>query len=556
MSQRPNETSPAGIAGGSGVARAALLIATATVLARLMGFVRVIVFARTVGPSCLGDTYFTANTVPNIIFDVVAGGALSSLVVPVIAGPAATGDRAVVDRTFSALLTWAATLLIPIMLIGFAITQPVMRLLVGNGHPGCRAGEEVAVGARMLAVFLPQVVIYGLAVILIGTLQGHRRFLGPALGPLVSSLVVIAAYAVFAGVASHRERDLSTLSRSHELILSVGTTLGVAALAVPMLVPAFRLRLKVRPSFRFPPGAAVTVRRMAVSGALVLGSQDLATAVVLRLANDRGTAGAVVLYNLAWTVFTVPWAVAAVPLATSTFPGMTAAWQSGERDRYATTLARTARVLTVVAAAGTAVMVATAGPLAKVVVLGAPGHVSPEVLSRGLVCFAPGLLGYGLVALLSRALYAQGNARTPATAAVGGWAVAVAADIVLAATMPRGWTVAAIGLGTSLGVTVMGGWLLVAVRRTTATTPLGGVARAVMAALVAGLVAGVAGWGTAQALAGSRGVVADLLIAVTVAAIAVAVDLAVAAVLDRSTVGLLLSLRGRRDLARSGRRNV
>jgi len=88
------ETAPA-----PDIARAAVMIACVTIAARLAGFARVIVFARIVGPSCLGDTYFTANTVPNIIFDIVAGGALSSLVVPVLAGPAAAGERRVVDRT-------------------------------------------------------------------------------------------------------------------------------------------------------------------------------------------------------------------------------------------------------------------------------------------------------------------------------------------------------------------------------------------------------------------------------------------------------------------------
>jgi putative peptidoglycan lipid II flippase len=525
---------------GSGVARAAVLVATITVLARLTGFARMIVFARTVGPSCLGDTYFTANTVPNIVFDIVAGGALSSLVVPVLAGPAAIGDRDQVDRTFSALLTWAVTLLVPVMAVGLALTHPLMRVLVGGGHPGCAASDEVAVGARMLAVFMPQVVIYGLAVILIGTLQAHRRFLGPALGPLISSLVVIAAYGLFAALAAHRETGLVTLHRSHELILSVGTTLGVAALVIPMLLPALRLRVGLRPTYRFPPGVAATIRRMALSGALVLGSQDLATAVVLRLANDRGTDGAVVLYNLAWTVFTVPWAVAAVPLATTVFPGLTASWQAGEREGYVATVARTARVMVVVVAAAAALMIATAAPLSRVVVLGAPGHVAPVVLSRALVAFAPGLVGYGFVALMSRALYAQGNARTPASAAVVGWAVAIAADILLAVALPRAWTVAAIGIGTSIGVTVTGAWLLAAVRRSTGLGALGGLPRAAAAALTGGGLAAAAGWGIAAALPNRHGVAINLGVAAAAGAVAAAVHAATTGFLDRPTARLLL----------------
>ncbi|HVS67474.1 MAG TPA: lipid II flippase MurJ [Mycobacteriales bacterium] len=524
---------------GSGIVRAALLIAVVTALARAAGFARVIVFARTVGPSCLGDTYFTANTVPNIVFDIVAGGALSSLVVPLIAPAAASGDRDRVARTTSALLTWAATLLVPVMLIGLFLTHPLMRLLVGNGHPGCAAADEVAVGARMLAIFLPQVVIYAVAVILIGVLQGHRRFLGPALGPLVSSLVVIAAYGVFAGVATHDETGLTTLTRSHELVLSVGTTLGVAALIVPMLLPAVRIRLRVRPSYRFPPGVASRVRRMALSGALVLGSQDLATAVVLRLANDRGTDGAVVLYNLAWTVFTVPWAVAAVPLATSAYPQLSAAWQSGARAAYAATLARTTRVMLVVVGAAAAVMAAAAAPVARVVILGAPGDVDPNLLVRALITFALGLPGYALVALMSRSLYAQGNNKTPATAALGGWMIAIVVDVVLAGTMPRTWTVAAIGIGTSIGVTVAGVWLLIAVARSAGASVLDGLRRAASAGIVGAGIAGLAGWVLAHPLT-SHGVARNAASAVVVGAATVVVYLAAAAAIDLATLRSLL----------------
>jgi putative peptidoglycan lipid II flippase len=519
------------------------MIAVITVLARLMGFARVVIFARTVGPSCLGDAYYTANTVPNIVFDVIAGGALSSLVVPVLAGPAAAGDRETVDRTVSALLTWAAALLVPVMVIGLLITHPLIHPLVGSGHQHCSAGSEISVGASMLAVFMPQVVIYGVAAILIGVLQAHHRFLGPAVGPLVSSVVVSAAYIVFAVVSKSRETDLSTLTRSHELVLSIGTTLGVLALLVPMLWPAFRLGMRLRPSLHFPPGVAGTIRKMAVSGALVLGSQDIATAVVLRLANQRGTGGAVVIYNLAWTVFSVPWAVVAVPLATSTFPGLTAAWQAGERERYDETVARTARVMLLAIAGAAALMVATAAPVARVVVLGAPGHVDPDLLSRGLVCFAPGLLGYALVALLSRALYAQGNARTPAIAALVGWLVAIGVDVVLAFTLSSGWTVAAIGIGTSVGVSVSGVWLVVSVLRSAGGAALAGLRRAVLAAVVPGLVAAGAGYAVASQLH-RAGVLVNLVVAVGVAGLALGVHLGLAAALDRSTVQMLVS-RGR-----------
>jgi putative peptidoglycan lipid II flippase len=513
-----------------GIASAALLIAAVTVVARLMGFVRVIVFARTVGPSCLGDTYYTANTLPNIVFDVVAGGALSSLVVPVLAGPVARGDRASVNRTASALLTWAASILVPVAVVGALLVHPMIRLLVGS---------EVAVGARMLLVFMPQVVLYGIGIVLVGIVQAHRRFLGPAFGPLLSSLVVAGTYLLFAAVSSRRETHLSTLTRAHELILSVGTTLGVVALVIPLLLPTVRTGVRLRPTFRFPPGVAAVVRRMAVSGALVLGSQDLAGAVVLRLTNDSGTTGAVVLYNLAWTVFLVPWAVLAVPLATSAFPGLTASWQHDDRDRYAATTASGVRVLMVVVVGAAAVLAAASGPAARVVVLGAPGGAAPTVLARALVTFAPGLVGYSLMALVSRALYAQGNARTPATATASGWAIAVAVDIVLVAALPASWAVAAVGVGSSVGLSIAAGWMLWALHRSAGAAALAGLRRATTAALFGGGIAVAAGTAVARALPGG-GVAHDLLALVGITAVVAGVHLAAVRALDRPTVALLV----------------
>src|SRR3954452_16807926 len=117
----------------SGIARAAAVVAVVTIGARMVGFVRILVFAHTVGPTCLGDTYYTANTVPNILFDVVAGGALARLAVPLLTGPAAEGDREVADRTASALMTWTLLLLLPVTIAGLLAARPIMNLLVGNG---------------------------------------------------------------------------------------------------------------------------------------------------------------------------------------------------------------------------------------------------------------------------------------------------------------------------------------------------------------------------------------------------------------------------------------
>ena len=521
-----------------GIARAAAMVAIVTVVARAVGFGRILVFAHTVGPTCLGDTYYTANTVPNILFDIVAGGALTSIVVPVMAGRVATGDTDGADRTASALLTWSLVLLVPVLLIGLVAARPIMDVLVGNGHPGCAASQEKAVGARMLIVFMPQVLLYGAGIVLTGVLQAHRRFLAPAVAPLLSSLVVIAAYAAFAASASERETSLSTLTRRHELILSLGTTAAVVALVLPLLAPLRRTGRRLRPTLHFPSGVAPTVRRLAVAGAVVLGSQDLATAAMLRLANDRGDNGAVVLFNLAWTVFLLPWAVLAVPVATAAFPSLVAQWEGGARDAFAQTAAAAARALVLACTAAAAVMVACAEPAARVVVLGAPGNVPPQQLGRSLVMFAPGLIGFGLVALLSRVHYASGDSRTPAVSTAVGWGVAVVCDVALVVVFPRDWTAAALGLGTSIGMTTAA-VLMVRALRAAQRDCLRGVGATTRSGLVAGGVAAAAGWAFALLLSGG-GVTVSLLWTVAVGTACVLLFAALAYRLDPVPTRLLL----------------
>ncbi|MGH3207233.1 MAG: lipid II flippase MurJ, partial [Trebonia sp.] len=190
--------------GRQGIGRAAVMIGVITVLARLVGFGRQVVFAHTVGTTCLGTAYTTANMVPNIIYDIVLGGALSSVVVPVLAGPADTGGAsgaggAEARRIASALLTWTVLLLVPVSAALALAAHPLVSALL-SGAANCPRGPLAGVGARMLIVFAPQVLLYGLAVVLYGILQSHRRFGAPALAPLLSSLVVIGAYAWFGEV--------------------------------------------------------------------------------------------------------------------------------------------------------------------------------------------------------------------------------------------------------------------------------------------------------------------------------------------------------------------
>jgi len=504
-----------------GVAGAAALIAVLTLLARLAGFGRTLVFTNTVGADSTGDTYLAANTVPNIVFEVVAGGALASLVVPMLAGGIAVGDREQVRRTASALLGWTLLILTPLSVVIALASEPIAELLLGGG-----GSAEVDLAARFLLVFAPQVVLYGIGIVLTGVLQAHRRFAGPALAPLLSSLVVAAAYLLFAGMGGSREVD--DLSTPAGLVLSVGTTLGVVALSLCLLVPVHRLGLGLRPSLRFPVGAAPRVRRLALAGVLTLAGQQAVAAVAIRLAND-GPDGTQVVYFAGLTLFLVPWAALAVPVATSAYPGLSEKAELADETGYRRALAPAAVLVVVASAVAAGVLVAVSGPMARVFLASAP-ESTVAALRDTIIAFAPGLVGYGLVALLTRALYARGLWKAPTVCVVGGWLLAVAADVVLARLLPvedRGLALAA---GHSLGVTVAGLGLLVVVARAAGPAALHGVARSGGTAIVGAALAAAGGLWVARALGADpvpdgvvRAVGAGLAAAATVLVIVAAV---------------------------------
>ncbi|OZV75387.1 virulence factor MviN [Micromonospora echinospora] len=537
---------PAPLAGAGRVAGAAALIAVLTVAARLAGFARTAVFTWVVEKSDLGGMYVIANTVPNIIFEIVAGGALASLVVPLLAGAVGAGDRAAVAATTGALLTWTVTLLVPLAVLVALLADPIVGAISESRSP-----EELAAGARMLRVFAPQLPLYGVGIVLTGVLQAHRRFAWPVLAPLLSSLTVIVVYLVFGG-AEGRGVTVAGVSRGGELILSAGTTLGVVVLSLSLLVPLRRLGLRLRPGYAFTADARARVGGLAVAGAVTVTAQQVALLVILNRVSG-GPTGSPQVFNLAQTMYLLPWAVLAVPLAVAAYPTLAAASAGGDEESYRGTLAPTVRGVLLFSSLGAAALVGTALPVGRFFPLGA------DTTAAAIAGFAPGLLGYGLFAVLSRALYARGDTR-PATVAITlGWLAVPVVALPLAAVLPAADRVLAVALANSVGMLLLGGLLLVAVRRAAGPAALAGSLRAGAAGVLAAAVAALAGAQVAGALAGtgggtpttSRAVLEGMLSGVVVGV----VFLAVAYPADRRDVrpllaGLLRRLPGR---GRAGR---
>jgi putative peptidoglycan lipid II flippase len=167
---------------GEGIARGAAVVASLTILSRILGLVRTLVFSQTIGASCLGTAYVTANQVPDLLYNLILGGALTSAMVPILARSAERAandpaEKARVGQITSALLTWTVVIVVPLVLIIVAAAGPMASLLnPSNPSAHCGHADVVAVTSDMLRVFAPQALLYGLSVVLYGLLQSYRRF--------------------------------------------------------------------------------------------------------------------------------------------------------------------------------------------------------------------------------------------------------------------------------------------------------------------------------------------------------------------------------------------
>ncbi|MET7672008.1 murein biosynthesis integral membrane protein MurJ [Micromonospora luteifusca] len=474
---------PAPLAGAGRLAGAAALIAVLTVASRLAGFGRTAVFTWVVQQSDLGGMYVIANTVPNIVFEIVAGGALASLVVPLLAGAVAAGDRRAVAATTGALLTWTVSLLVPLAVLVVLFANPIISL-ISEG----RSASELAAGARMLRVFAPQLPLYGIGIVLTGVLQAHRRFAWPVIAPLLSSLTVVVVYVAF-GAAQGRGVSVAQVGRDGELLLSGGTTLGVVVLSLSLIIPLRRLRLRPRFGYAFTGDVRARIGGLATAGAVTVAAQQVALLVVLNRVSG-GPTGSPQVFNLAQAIFLLPWAVLAVPLAVAAYPTLAAASAAGDEDDYRRTLSGTVRGVLLFSCLGVAALIGTAQPIAA---LFYPGN--PASTAAAITGFAPGLLGYGLFAVLSRALYARGDTR-PATVAITlGWLVVPAVAVPLTVLLPTSDRVLAVTSANSVGMLVLGALLLLAVLRSAGRRALAGAARAGAAGGLAGVLAALAGLG-------------------------------------------------------------
>jgi putative peptidoglycan lipid II flippase len=431
------------------LARSGVGMAAGTVASRGTGFLRTVVIASAIGAGGVGNSYAVANTVPNALYDLLLGGILSAVIVPLLVQAAHDDDDG--GEAYAQRLVTIVTVALTVTAILAVILSPA--IIWVYAHHARPAQRELAI--TFARFFLPQLLFYGVGATFGAILNVRGSFAAPMWAPVINNVVVIGSGIAF-DVVTHNAPHPGHLTHTQTLILAIGTTAGVVAQTVALL-PALRrigFKLKARWDWR---GAGL--RRAGPFAGWVLGyvvTNQLGYVVIVALAESVGKGrGVYAVYSYAYIVFLLPYSVVAVTVITALFPGMSRSAAEGDEPAVSHSLSQGLSLAGVVLVPATVLLIVL-GPQIAVVVFQhgqttpAEAHLTGQVLQA----FGIGLLPFSAFQMQLRAWLAVRDSRTPMLVNVWATAINLLLDVVLYFTLPTHQKAIGLAVGYSLSYVV------------------------------------------------------------------------------------------------------
>jgi len=437
---------------------AATRMGAATLASRGIGFVRVWMITAVLGTTYLGNSFQATTSVSNVLFELLAAGALSAVLVPTFVELLDSGDKEEAERLASGLLGVAALGLGLVAVVGM-LCAPWLASVLSSGAPaGPIADRQQALSTFFLLFFIPQVVFYAFGTVATGVLYAQRRFVIPALAPVANTVIVVIALGIFHVV--HPGTNLE-LSLSEKLLLAVGATLGVLAFCGVPVVAVLRSGFRLRATIRRPDAR---LRRMLnLSTWAVLQHMGIGILLAASIVMGNQVEGGVVAYQFAFVAFMAPYAILAQPVHTTILPSLSIDAAAGDHATFAGRVRWAFESLCLLTLPVSAMMAALALPAMVVITVGRSSDA--DLLAAALASLAIGLLPYSAFLLFARAFYALGDSRTPAIVALVTACVGAAVMVVGALAFNGAAVVAALGIGNTVAYVLGAGVLAIVLRR-------------------------------------------------------------------------------------------
>ncbi|WP_051343398.1 murein biosynthesis integral membrane protein MurJ [Pseudonocardia spinosispora] len=408
VEQDMTDSEPAPPQSRSSLLRAGSTMAIASLVSRLTGFARQLGLVAALGLGVVNDSYTVANTLPNIVYELLLGGVLTSVMVPLLVR--AQNEDADGGEAYTQKLLTVATVVLVLATALAMLTAPLLTALYLGGDENTKANPALTTALALL--LLPEIVFYGLGA-LFGAILNTRGVFGPfAWAPVLNNLVMLAVLGVYASLG----RDIDTanvrLDDPMLLLLGLGTTLGIVVQALVLLPSMRRAGLNWRPRFgwdsrlRNAGGLALWV-----VGYVLIGQAGY---IVMTRVATSSDAGSVSTYSNAWLLLQVPYGVLGVSLLTALLPRMSRAAAKGKIGELVKDFSLGIRYSTI-ALIPVAVLITLFGTSIGVALfsIGKTSGGEAARLGSTLAVSAFGLLPFAVTMLQLRVFYAMKDARTP-----------------------------------------------------------------------------------------------------------------------------------------------
>lgn len=411
---------------GSSLARSTALMTVLTLVSRATGLVRIVLVGAVVGTTFLGNTYQSTNTIPNVVFELMAAGTFQAVLIPSLVRLTDRGDQEQAEHVAASVFGVALVALFGVAVTGMVFAHQIAELLFSGSDEAVRA-DQVRLGSIFLLIFLPQVGMYATGMVATGVLNAQQRFAIPAIAPAVNNLIVCTAYGLFWWSRDGADPSLD-LTGVQIALLAGGTTAGVVGFSLLPLLAVRRTPFHLRVAFDRRHPEVRRILKMGVWAAGFLASTQLLILVELLLANR--IQGGVVALQIGWTFFLLPYALFAQPVLTALFPTMSRQAALADHEGFARSVERGTEMICLFVIPAAIAFLAVGPALCRAILFGAIDRAGADQVSRVVMAFAPGVVGYGLLLFYARALYARDDAHTPTivnlvAGVVGGLAMVV-----------------------------------------------------------------------------------------------------------------------------------
>lgn len=436
-----------------GVGRASLLLASGTLVSRLLGFAKAIVLALAIGQfaSPAGNAFAVANQLPNNIYALIAGGVLSAVLVPQIvrASRAEDGGSAFINR----ILTLGISVFLVAAVLATIAAPLLINLYAAQGEDGRGLGDAMPLAVIFAYWCLPQVLFYAIYSLL-GEVLNARRVYGPfTWAPVVNNIVAMGGLIAFMSIYGSADRysDPAAWDAGAITLLAGTTTLGVAAQAAFLMVFWRRAGLRFRPDFRWRGvGLGRAGKAAGWMFAMVVASQ-IAAVFQSRAATEAAQGGAAnLLLQNSWLVFMLPHSIVAVSIITVYYTRMSGHVHDGDHHALRADIGRALRTILLVVVFASVGLMVLAYPFARF--FESKSFEGVAAMAHVLLAYLPGLAAFSTLAVMQRVLYAREETRTAFWLQLVQSSLVVTSALLCSALLP----VEGVAIGIAIGTTIAG----------------------------------------------------------------------------------------------------